>query len=502
MGRDALTDIDELTQRLLQGDKRAAARLLTMVENRDPGAQEAITKIHSHTGKAHVIGITGPPGVGKSTLIERLVRAYRDRGEVVGVVAVDPTSPFSGGAFLGDRVRMQSLSTDGGVFIRSMATRGGVGGLSRATRDAVRVLEAWGAGVVIVETVGAGQSETRVIGVAETVVVLLSPGSGDEIQALKAGLMEIADVYVVNKADLEGSDRVMVDVRGTLSMEPGEEWKPPVLKAVAKTGEGIPELMEALDNHREYREKNADETKQRRDAEDEVMSIVRDKAADHLLGGLARSRGLEEAVGRVMRRETDPYTAVDELLSSTASEMTRNEVQGLEMGLVHVYTGDGKGKTSAALGLALRALGRGLRVHVVQFIKGHGDYGEHHVARELPGLEMVAFGRGEFIEGGSPSPEDMRLAGEALDHARGVLGAGRHDIVILDEVNVAVAFGLIRVDDVLGLISSKPPGVELVLTGRGAPPEFVEAADLVTEMREVKHPFKEGIGARKGIEYD
>jgi LAO/AO transport system kinase len=497
-----LTDIKDLCDRLLKGDKRAAARLLTMVENRLPQAQKAIAEIYKHTGHAHIVGITGPPGVGKSTLIEKLIREIRAQGETVGVIAVDPTSPFSGGAFLGDRVRMQSLSTDEGVFIRSMATRGGVGGLSRATRDAVRVLDAYGADIVIVETVGAGQSEVEVIKVAETVVVVLSPGVGDEIQALKAGMMEIGDLFVVNKADLEGADRVLVDVRRTLEMRsPGVPWIPPVLKAVAKTGEGVPKLLEGMRDHREHL-KTDGRGDERERMEEELTTIIREKAAEHLLSTLKKSKRLTETVERVLNTKVDPYTAVEELLSSALpTPQEKDRAGGLERGLVQVYTGNGKGKTSAALGLALRALGRGLKVYVIQFIKGDRDYGEIIMAREIPGLEMVTYGRGKFIDEESRTQKDAELAQEALEHAREIITSGNHDVVILDEVNIAMSLGLLEPRSVIQLARDKPPDIELIMTGRGAPDEIIDIADLVTEMREVRHPYGKGVKARRGIEY-
>lgn len=500
-------DVDKLIKALLRGEKRATAKLLTLVESCHPLAQKIISKIYDETGKAHVIGITGSPGSGKSTLIARLVREIRMRRETVGVIAVDPTSPYSGGAFLGDRVRMQSMSADEGVFIRSMATRGGVGGVSRATRDAVRLLEAWGADVVLVETVGAGQSEVGVIRIADTVVLLLSPGAGDEIQAFKAGIMEIADIYVVNKADVEGADRVLVDVGDMLSMGALERgWVPPILKVSAKTEEGVSELLEALERHREHVLSRPYRVRRGRMVEDEVLSIIQEKAANYVLGSIKRSSGLEEAIKRILEKELDPYTAVEELLSQVnISPQKGIEISTgkrcLETGITHVYTGDGKGKTSAALGLALRALGTGLTVYIIQFIKSNQECGEHLMVEKIPNLKMITYGRGGFIEKGSPSHEDVELAGNALKHAREIVASGEHDVVILDEVNVAMAFGLVRVDEVLALISGKPENVELVLTGRGTPEEIIEAADLVTEMVEVKHPYNKGLKARRGIDY-
>jgi LAO/AO transport system kinase len=312
-----LKDIEKLAEDALKGDKRSVARLLTVVENGGSEARDAIAILYPETGKAHIIGITGSPGVGKSTLIEKMIREIRKRGKTVGVVAVDPTSPFSGGAFLGDRVRMQSLSTDEGVFIRSMATRGSLGGVARATNDAVKVLDAAGMDFIIVETVGAGQSEVEVMRITETVVVMLSPGAGDDIQALKAGMMEIGDVFVVNKADLESAQRVVVDVKNTLSMKvPEEGWRTPVVKTVATTGDGVDELLETIIRHREHLNSSGASEQRKRRVEDEVVSAIREKAADYVIESLRGSNQLAETIERVMNLEKDPYTAVDELLST------------------------------------------------------------------------------------------------------------------------------------------------------------------------------------------
>jgi len=232
---------------LLAGDKRAAAKLISLIEDDEPEAMEALARVHPHTGRAHIVGFTGPPGAGKSSLINRLVRVFRARGKKVGVVAVDPTSPFTGGAVLGDRVRMADTGTDPGVFIRSMATRGHAGGLALATFDAVRVLDAMGMDVVFVETVGAGQSEVDIAARAHTTVVVEMPLSGDAVQVMKAGLLEIGDVYSVNKVDLTGADDFVANLK--FQVTPRDGWTPPILRTSASEGLGIEELANAIEGH-------------------------------------------------------------------------------------------------------------------------------------------------------------------------------------------------------------------------------------------------------------
>jgi LAO/AO transport system kinase len=310
-----LVTVDEITRGVLAGDRRSIAKAITLAEDNNPEAQKLIASIYPHTGKAHVIGLTGPGGSGKSTLIDKIVREYRRKGLTVGVVAVDPTSPFSGGAFLGDRIRMQELSTDEGVFIRSMASRNYPGGIAKATKDAVKILDASGKDVVLVETVGAGQSEVEIIKVAQTVVVIHAPGLGDEIQAIKAGLMEIADVFVINKADRENADKAAMDIQATLQMDSKEKmWKPPVLKTVALTGDGVPALIAKLVEHKRFLEKQKEHEKLLWKAESELVEAIKERAASSIVEKLKKEGKYEEFLRKILERKIDPASAAEKLL--------------------------------------------------------------------------------------------------------------------------------------------------------------------------------------------
>ncbi|MDO9377898.1 MAG: methylmalonyl Co-A mutase-associated GTPase MeaB [Nocardioidaceae bacterium] len=307
-------DVPTLVQRARGGEARSVARLISLVEDASPRLREVSALLVGHAGRAHVVGITGSPGVGKSTTTSALVTRMRRRGHRVGVLAVDPTSPFSGGALLGDRVRMQEHATDVDVYIRSMATRGHLGGLSWAVPQAVRVLDAAGCDVVVVETVGVGQSEVDVAGLADTTIVLLAPGMGDGIQAAKAGVLEIGDLFVVNKADRDGADQVARDLRSMVSRTDAGAWRRPVLKAVASSGEGVDEVAAAVEEHREHlASTGALAERRRRRARDEIETIavtgLRESLAD--VGGDARLDGLADDV---LAGRTDPYRAADALL--------------------------------------------------------------------------------------------------------------------------------------------------------------------------------------------
>ncbi len=306
----------QLVNAVLRGERRATARAITLVENGSPEAQKIVSSLYPHTGRAQIIGVTGPGGAGKSTLVEKLVRELRRRGKSVGVVAVDPTSPFSGGAFLGDRIRMQDLSTDGGVFIRSMATRNNPGGLAKATKDAVNILDAAGKDVVIVETVGAGQSEVDIIKIAQTIIVVLAPGLGDEIQAIKAGIMEIGDVFVVNKADRENANKAVTDIQAMLELSNAKvRWRPAVVKTVATTGEGIVQLLEKIDEHGKHLAEGEAILRQKRIVRTELVEAIKQKATEQIIEDLMNSGKLERLISLILERKIDPQTAAEKALA-------------------------------------------------------------------------------------------------------------------------------------------------------------------------------------------
>lgn len=307
-----------LVERLLGGDRRALARLLTLVEDgSEPRLRDVAARLHRHTGDAHLVGITGSPGVGKSTLTSALTGALRRQDRTVGVVAVDPSSPFTGGALLGDRVRMQDHVLDAGVFIRSMASRGHLGGISWATPQALAVMDAAGFDTVMVETVGVGQAEVEIAALAETTVVVLAPGMGDAIQAAKAGILEIADVFCVNKADREGADRTVRELKGMLELGHGE-WLPPVVKTVAPGGEGVDALAEALARHRAWlAEHDRLGDQRRRWARLQIREIAL-RAVRRRFAAIDDGALVEDLVARVAGRELDPYAAADELLDRLA----------------------------------------------------------------------------------------------------------------------------------------------------------------------------------------
>jgi LAO/AO transport system kinase len=303
-------------ERILAGDPRAVARAITKIENGADDAGELMRELFPYTGKATVIGITGSPGAGKSSLVDKLALLYRSRGERVGVVAVDPSSPFSGGAILGDRIRMQTLGLDSGVFIRSMATRGKLGGLSRATVDAVAILDAAAFEKIIVETVGVGQDEVEIVKTADVSVVVLVPGMGDDIQALKAGIMEIGDVFVINKADRDGVLRTEKELETLLSLAMRPDfWQPPIVKTIATENKGIEELAEAIRQYKEF-QSQSESARDRREsiARWRILELLGEKLLSETLSGESASQKLDQFAGEVASKQRDPYSAVDELI--------------------------------------------------------------------------------------------------------------------------------------------------------------------------------------------
>jgi LAO/AO transport system kinase len=307
--------LEELSAGVRAADKRALARAITLVENSEPLAYDLVRELYPQTGRAYAVGVTGPPGVGKSSLISALVRHVRDAGRTVGVISVDPSSPFTQGALLGDRIRLADHFLDPGVFIRSMGTRGHLGGLTEAALQAMLVLDASGKDIVFVETVGAGQSEVEVIGIADTVVLVLMPGSGDSVQALKAGIMEIPDVIAINKLDHPGAKTMLNEVRSILSLDRERAWKPPIVLTEALRGENVPELWERIEAHREHLEAEGQlEERRRRNLAGEVFAVASSRAKEHLEHAVADDPELQRLLDEVQSRQLDPLTAVREIM--------------------------------------------------------------------------------------------------------------------------------------------------------------------------------------------
>ncbi len=305
-----------LVQRILQGDARSAARLMTMIENGTAEAVSALKLLYPHTGRAYVVGVTGPPGSGKSTLTDGITEELRRQEKSVGIIAVDPTSPFTGGAILADRIRMQRHSLDSGVFIRSMATRGHLGGLARATNDVVDVLDAMGKDYILIETVGVGQDEVEVVKAAHTSIVVMVPGMGDEIQAIKAGIMEIGDLFVVNKADRDGADKTVTEIEMMLHLgKPTEGWQPRVFKTVAVRGEGIAELTRGILEHQAFLQMDEGQhLKGKARSQWVFWELLQERLTARVIEKVAHNGSLEQLVEQIAARQTDPYSAVEEVL--------------------------------------------------------------------------------------------------------------------------------------------------------------------------------------------
>ncbi len=318
--RSGAASVPDLVSRARDGDARAVARLISLVEDESPLLREVMAALAPHTGNAQIVGITGSPGVGKSTSTSALVTELRRAGKRVGILAVDPSSPFSGGALLGDRVRMQDHALDKDVYIRSMASRGHLGGLAWTTPQALRVLDAAGCDVILIETVGVGQSEVEIAGLADTTMVLLAPGMGDGIQAAKAGILEIGDIYVVNKADRDGADQVRRDLRSMLALAERSEgaWKPPIVKTIASKAEGLDEVVAEIDKHRDWLASSGEQdTRRTRRARDEIEAIAV-TALRERWGDVHGRSELDDLAAAVVTGDTDPYSAADELLATYA----------------------------------------------------------------------------------------------------------------------------------------------------------------------------------------
>lgn len=313
--------MNSVVEKVMAGDVRNVARLIRDIDDGMPGVREILKELYPHTGKATVIGITGAPGVGKSTLVDQMIAHIRNRGKTVGVLAVDPTSPFSGGAILGDRVRMQRHSMDEGVFIRSLATRGHFGGLTQSTRSAIDVLDAMGKDYILIETVGVGQDEVDVVKSAHTTIIVVMPGMGDDIQAIKAGILEAGDIFVINKADLEGTDKTMSHLRLMINMDQAKYdeggWRPPILKAQAVFDKGIVELLEEIDRHNEFLIETRGDLyfrKRKNKVREELTEMVKARLIEEVIDKLNENGAFNKAVDSIVEGKIDPYTACDNLV--------------------------------------------------------------------------------------------------------------------------------------------------------------------------------------------
>jgi len=404
----------EFVEKILSGDRRAIARAISAVENRDPTAVPLLRELFPKAGRARVIGLTGSPGAGKSTLVEKMAQDYRRGGGRVGILAVDPTSPYSGGAILGDRVRMQSLAHDPGVYIRSMATRGQLGGLAPTTQDAVTILDASGCDTVLIETVGVGQDEVEVARLADVTVLLLMPGSGDDIQTFKAGVMEIADIYVINKSDRAGADRVAQEVTAMLSLATrADGWQPPIIKTVATTGQGIAELIQALDEFHAFSEKGGVTNQRRKEHwRSRLLELLRQTLFERAAAGPLHDGSIDRQVDDLLLHRTDPHQVVEGIIASLFSRSAARDAailpQSGEMKIHHV--GIAVESLAAAVPIFQRVIGRApdaeetvadQKVRVASFLLGNSRLelleatgGDSPIARFIskrgPGIHHLA----------------------------------------------------------------------------------------------------------------
>jgi LAO/AO transport system kinase len=309
--------VTEIVEGVLNQKRRFLAKLISLIEEEDNLAMEVLSLLYKHTGKGHIIGVTGPPGSGKSSLVTKLTAEFRKRSKTIGIVCVDPSSPFTGGALLGDRIRMQEHSLDDEVYVRSMGTRGHLGGLARSTSDAVRAIDAFGKEIIFVETVGTGQSEVEVVDIAHTVIVTDVPGSGDDIQAIKAGIMEIADIFVVNKSDLAGAEKKVTEINAMLDIDPRERaWRPPVILTNARSGDGVAELVDTILAHLEYlKASGLLQQKGLQRSRDELQELMKYKLTKELSKKLQGKPEYEEAIKQIAKRKQDPYSVAEKLIA-------------------------------------------------------------------------------------------------------------------------------------------------------------------------------------------